>query len=95
MSVLKIVYIPAGPTVKDEIANFAFWIGMMMGRPKEFDDMAKVMEFRDVKSNFIKAARTGKESVMRWKGEQYSARKLITKYLLPIAYNGLKKGKNC
>lgn len=86
-------YIPAGPTVKDEIANFAFWIGMMMGRPKEFDDMANVMEFRDVKSNFIKAARTGKESVMRWKGEQYSARKLITKYLLPIAYEGLKKTK--
>ncbi len=86
-------YIPAGPTVKDEIANFAFWIGMMMGRPKEFDDMPKVMEFRDVKSNFIKAARTGKESVMRWKGEQYSARKLITKYLLPIAYEGLKQAK--
>ncbi|SMG13059.1 CBS domain-containing protein [Marivirga sericea] len=86
-------YIPAGPTVKDEIANFAFWIGMMMGRPKEFDDMESVMEFRDAKSNFIKAARTGKESVLRWKGEQYSARELITKELLPIARVGLERAK--
>ena len=86
-------YIPAGPTVKDEIANFVFWVGMMMGRPKEFDDLPNVMEFRDVKSNFIKAARTGKESVLRWNGVPYTASELITKIMLPIAYDGLRKAQ--
>ncbi len=51
-------YIPSGPSTIDEMANFALWVGLMMGRPSEFDDMSKVMDFRDVKSNFIKASRS-------------------------------------
>lgn len=84
-------YIPAGPSEVDQIANFAFWVGLMKGRPSRFDDLPAVMDFRDAKANFIKAARTGKESVMNWLGELISVRDLITKELLPIAYNGLKK----
>lgn len=84
-------YIPAGPTTMDEMANFAFWVGMMMGRPAAFNDLPGIMDFRDAKSNFIKAARTGKESVMNWMGEQLSVRKLVSRELLPIAYEGLKK----
>lgn len=84
-------YIPAGPTTMDEVANFAFWVGLMKGRPKNCDDIASVMEFKDAKSNFIKASRSGKESVMRWMGEQISVRELIIKHLLPIAREGLVK----
>ncbi|MEQ9187200.1 MAG: CBS domain-containing protein [Cryomorphaceae bacterium] len=83
-------YLPAGPTTMDEVANFAFWVGMMKGRPAAYDDMNKVMEFRDAKSNFIKASRTGKESVMRWKGEQLSVRDLVIQQLIPIARKGLQ-----
>ena len=84
-------YIPAGPTVIDEMANFAFWVGLMMGRPDKYDDMPSQMDFKDAKSNFVKAARTGKESVMVWMGKKISVRDLVIKELLPIAKEGLKK----
>lgn len=84
-------YIPAGPSVIDEIANFAFWVGVMRGRPKKFDDMYKVMDFREAKSNFVKASRTGRNAVMSWEGKHYSARKLLKKVFLPMAYEGLRK----
>lgn len=84
-------YIPSGPTILDEISNFAFWIGLMVGRPEEFDDMPSVMHYNDAKSNFIKAARTGKESVLRWAGKRVSVRDLVIETLLPIAKAGLQK----
>ncbi len=84
-------YIPSGPSVLDEMANFAFWIGLMKGRPKQFDDMPSQMDFKAAKTNFIKAARSGKETLFSWCGETYSAKKLILNKLLPIAYKGLHK----
>lgn len=82
-------YIPSGPSIVDEVANFAFWVGLMVGRPSAYDNLPELMDFRDAKSNFIKAARTGKETVLRWFGKQVSVRDLVTKELLPIAYDGL------
>lgn len=84
-------YIASGPSTIDEMANFALWVGLMMGRPKEFDNMAAKMDFRDVKANFLKAARTGKESILRWEGQLISVRDLMLEELLPIASEGLKK----
>ncbi len=83
-------YIPAGPTVLDEIANFALWVGLMLGRPKNFDDMATAMAFEDAKANFIKAARYGKQAVLSWQDELMPAKRLMEEILLPIAQNGLK-----
>jgi CBS domain-containing protein len=82
-------YLPAGPTVIDEIANFAFWIGVMKGRPKRFDHMPDCMDFREAKANFFKAARTGKESLQHWCDGYYTAQSLAKKELLPMAYEGL------
>ena len=84
-------YIPSGPSVLDEMANFAFWVGLMKGRPKAFDDMSAQMDFKTAKTNFIKAARTGKETLFLWCGEPYSAKKLILNKLLPIAHKGLQQ----
>ena len=86
-------YIPSGPTQIDELANFAFWIGLMMGRPSNCDDLPAVMDFREVKANFIKSARTGKESVLRWFGKRIAVKDLVLQELLPIAEEGLKKCK--
>lgn len=83
-------YIPAGPSLLDEMANFAFWVGLMVGRPEKYNDMPLNMDFRDVKANFIKAARTGKESVMHWMGKDVFLRKLLNNELLPMAYEGLR-----
>lgn len=83
-------YLPAGPSVIDEMANFAFWVGVMVGRPHKYDNMPAAMDFREAKANFVKAARYGRDAIMRWDGYDYSVKKLIKKVLLPIAYNGLK-----
>ena len=82
-------YIPSGPSVLDEMANFAFWVGLMKGRPRDFDDMSTQMDFKSVKTNFIKAARTGKETLLSWCGKVFSAQELVLGTLLPIAYEGL------
>lgn len=84
-------YIPAGPTIIDQMANFAFWTGLMAGRPTKFDDVASTLDFRDVKANFVKAARTGKDSSLHWEGQQVPIPDLVNKELLPIAYAGLEK----
>ncbi|NJB72202.1 CBS domain-containing protein [Saonia flava] len=84
-------YIPAGPTVLDEMANFAFWVGLMIGRPSKYDDMPNLMDFKDVKANFIKSARTGSDSIMQWMGRSVPTPELVVKELLPLAYSGLEK----
>ncbi len=86
-------YIPSGPSVEDEMANFAFWVGLMLGRPTQFDHIATQMDFEDAKGNFYKAARNGKESQLRWAGTTMAAPELVRKVLLPIAYDGLRKAK--
>ncbi|WP_420575326.1 CBS domain-containing protein [Ekhidna sp.] len=83
-------YIPAGPTIIDQMANFAFWVGLMKGRTIAHSEVQNQMDFEDVKSNFIKAARYGKGSVMNWRGRQVSVRDLVTRELLPMAYDGLE-----
>ncbi|MEP4092683.1 CBS domain-containing protein [Reichenbachiella sp.] len=84
-------YIPAGPTVLDQMANFAFWVGLMKGRPSQFDDMSNHMDYRDAKSNFINAARTGRDTSLHWMGQRLTVADLVTKELLPLAYEGLRK----
>ncbi|MCB0371772.1 MAG: CBS domain-containing protein [Muricauda sp.] len=84
-------YIPSGPTVIDEMANFAFWVGLMAGRPTKYDDMPSIMDFREAKTNFLRAAMNGRQAMFSWMGEGISVKKLIKEELLPIAYEGLRK----
>ncbi|MEZ4875171.1 MAG: hypothetical protein R2793_06920, partial [Flavobacteriaceae bacterium] len=84
-------YIPSGPSIVDEMANFVLWVGLMLGRPQTFDDMPSVMDFKDAKSNFIKAARYGKEAMLLWENKKYSPKALLKNVLLPIAEDGLQK----
>ncbi len=83
-------YVPSGPTVQDEMANFALWVGLMKARPSNCDDMITAMDFKSAKNNFLKAARYGSESVMEWMGESLGVKKLIGRELLPMAESGLK-----
>jgi CBS domain-containing protein len=82
-------YLPAGPTLIDEMANFAFWIGLMKGQPEELRHFYETLDFRIVKDNFIRAARTGINSVFNWLGKHYPARALILEELLPLSAKGL------
>jgi CBS domain-containing protein/gamma-glutamylcysteine synthetase len=80
----------SGPTIADEVANAVFWIGAVMGAAAEYGDMSRVMDFDDVKGNFIAAAKRGLESALQWVGgETVAAPRLIQETLLPLARRGL------
>ncbi len=85
-------YLPAGPTVIDEVANSVFWVGLMKGLPKEYRAIPKLMDFSDARSNFIKGARLGLGAQFRWmNGQRVPAKQLLMEELLPIAEDGLAK----
>ena len=86
-------YIPSGPTVKDEIANALFWVGVMQGMPRKYKNVYERIPFREVKGNFINAARTGINTYFNWFGKGISAKRLIKEHLLEMAYEGLLKSK--
>jgi CBS domain-containing protein len=86
-------YIPSGPSVKDEIANALFWVGVMQGMPEAYKNIWEKMDFKDARGNFIKAARTGIDTYFNWFGEGISAKKLVLDILIPMAKEGLKKSK--
>lgn len=82
-------YIPSGPTIKDQIANMVFWVGVMLGKPKKYDRIHERMNFKDAKSNFFNAARYGTCAQFYWDGKHIPCKELILNELLPIAYKGL------
>jgi len=88
---IEVRYLPAGPSIVDEVANAAFFLGLMISLPKEFGDVTRLMHFEDAKDNFFNAARYGLKSQIVWlDGESYRARKLILEQLLPLARRGLR-----
>jgi CBS domain-containing protein len=86
-------YLPSGPSTSDEVANMMFWVGVMMGRPKEFDNIHTKMDFSDVKSNFFNAARYGMATQFYWNNKLISSQDLLLDHLLPMAYRGLYRLK--
>ena len=82
--------LPSGPTVVDEIANAAFFTGLMAALPQTYGNIAKLMAFDDAKLNFFRAARHGLDAQFQWiNGQSYSAASLILDHLLPLARQGL------
>ncbi len=82
--------LPAGPSTLDEVANAAFWIGLVLGASEAFGDPAERMDFRDAKSNFLSVARSGLGSGVRWLGGGMAdVRSLILITLIPLARVGL------
>lgn len=49
------------------------------------------MDFKDVKSNFLAAARYGMAVQFHWEGKLYSAQKLLSEVFIPMAKEGLRK----
>lgn len=85
--------LPAGPTVVDEVANAAFWFGLMAGTADEYPDIRETMAFDDARHNFFSAARHGLDGPITWAdGHTGTAREVISSTLLPLAREGLKNG---
>jgi CBS domain-containing protein len=83
--------LPAGPSVADEVANSAFWIGLMLGGLEDWGDVRRRMDFDDARANFVAAARRGLKAGFTWMGgPAVSAPELILEELLPVAHQGLE-----
>ena len=86
--------LPAGPTVLDEVANAAFFVGLMLALPEAYGEIDKLLAFDEAKANFLSAARHGLDARLAWVGGRTrSAANLILEDLLPLARAGLKASK--
>ncbi len=84
--------LPAGPSVLDEIANAAFWIGLMRGNEDNMKDLVAHFDFSDARNNFFAACRYGINSYFYWTdGRRIDAIDLIQNDLIPMARHGLQK----
>ncbi|MBL8123688.1 MAG: CBS domain-containing protein [Pyrinomonadaceae bacterium] len=83
-------FLPAGPTVADEMANSALFLGLMRALPEINGDITKLLSFDDAKTNFFSAARFGLKSQLTWLDKRtYTSMDLILSELLPLARHGL------
>lgn len=84
--------LPSGPSVVDEVANAAFWLGMMAGVSSQYSDITKLIPFKEVESNFLSTARRGLHSQIKWlDGNIHPVQDLVMNELVPLAREGLQR----
>jgi CBS domain-containing protein len=84
--------LPSGPTTLDEMANAAFFTGLMMSLREEYGDIERRLAFDDARANLLAAARHGLDARFTWlDGESVIAPHLILERLLPLACAGLRR----
>ncbi len=84
--------LPSGPTAQDEVANSAFWFGLMEGMVGRYEDVTERLPFEYANANFHAAAQLGLSAEFTWfDGEHIVARDLLLERLLPIAREGLER----
>lgn len=82
--------LPAGPSTVDEVANAAFWFGLISGLASQYDDIRSKISFDAAKDNFFAAARFGTNTQLQWLGQsRVNAQSLIVDELVPLARHGL------
>lgn len=83
--------LPSGPTVLDEVANAALWLGAMVHMHEDVGDIRNCMSFEDVYDNFSKAAKFGIDSKFTWMHDQkITVAELAINELIPRARKGLE-----
>lgn len=86
--------LPSGPSTVDEVANAAFWIGLMSAFDDVYPNIENHMEFDHAKDNFLSAAHDGMNTDFAWmNGKKVDVQTLIKNELIPIAKTGLEKNK--
>jgi hypothetical protein len=83
--------LPAGPTVIDEVANAALWLGLMSAMPPRLQSALPDLAFEAAEENLHAAARSGLDASLTWLGgERVVARDLLGGTLIPLAREGLR-----
>ena len=89
---IELRVLPSGPTIADEVANAAFWLGLMSELGHTLDDVPARMDFDHAQANLYAAARDGLSARFTWlDGEEVLAQPLILERLLPMAKAGLDR----
>jgi len=82
--------LPSGPSVVDEVANAALWLGLMRAVGSRYHEVSRLMEFERARANLVAAAREGLTAHITWlDGEERVASTLALDHLLPLAAEGL------
>ena len=83
--------LPAGPSVLDEVANTALWLGGIKGLAEDFGDIRKHIAFDAIKESFLATARRGLDAQIDWlDGRSAPAREVLLEDLIPRARRGLR-----
>jgi len=84
--------LPAGPTVVDEMANAALWLGAMTTYGRSEPNIPNKMGWEDARDNFGKAAQFGIDSKFTWFDDRkITACDLIQTEIIPAARAGLEE----
>src|SRR6185503_6223122 len=85
---------PAGPTILDQVANGAFWVGLMVELGARGEEVIGRIDFDQAGANFYTAAREGLGAQFTWlDGEDVSTAHLVLDKLMPVAEAGLRRQK--
>ncbi len=83
--------LPSGPTIVDEVANAAFFLGALQAFPAAFPKLRDRMPFDQARANLYAAARYGLQAGFHWMdGGAVSAVELLQAELIPLAQRGLR-----
>jgi CBS domain-containing protein len=84
-------FLPSGPSISDQVANAALWIGLLLGASQQYEDITRHLDFDDARANLLAAARRGLNAGFTWfEHTSVSAPQLIVEQLLPLARAGLE-----
>lgn len=82
--------IPSGPTVRDMIANMAFYLGLSHALASDATAPESKLSFDVARHNFYQAARAGLNASIEWcDGKTHTTQSLIVDKLVPLARAGL------
>ena len=85
-------YLPSGPTIPDEVANAATWLGLLSALSGDGVEPQERLPFAAVVENFLAASRHGLAAEFAWlDGRQWRARDLLIEELLPRVRDGLAR----
>ncbi|MFL5273907.1 MAG: CBS domain-containing protein, partial [Anaeromyxobacteraceae bacterium] len=89
---IELRVLPSGPTIADEMASAALWLGLMSELGATQEDVPARLDFDHARANLYAAARDGLGARFTWlDGEEVLAQPLILDRLLPLAKAGLDR----
>jgi CBS domain-containing protein len=91
---IELRVLPSGPTIADEVANAALWLGLMSELTHTVEDISTRVSFLDARANLYAGAREGIRARLTWlDGEELLAQNLLLDKMLPLAEKGLQRAK--